>query len=201
MNARNTFIALALAKLALTALVALGLNGCTYSSSTSTAEQAVTEAVVHQTVSAYHQASLSYSGTYVGDISLECESAGSVEVWEFPTGGGACIAIDSQSCSFHSDGRDITVATEAEICGSTQLLLSEAPAGFETLMAENHVELSGHVVVDSRNVDRDCEFDLVLTALHDYSPTHASYDLQVDGTVCGRQISTVVSVDLSVTVY
>jgi len=28
MNARNTFIALALVKLALTALVALGLNGC-----------------------------------------------------------------------------------------------------------------------------------------------------------------------------
>lgn len=171
----------------------LSLGGCRGGAVKELTEQQVAEALVSQSISTYNEVAVSVS---VNDrsVDMSCASGGSVEWSETSTSESeVCYTTDSRGCAFATgNGRSFTVEGESTLCGSDDFAVSEGE-----VYSGQDFRIAGNASVDTESTEpRSCDYDLAVSNAVTRDGG-SSYDVTVEGTLCGRPFST--SFDVYVT--
>ena len=163
-------------------------------------DEAMAEAMLTQVISGYHEASLTLSTDHIEEFSVECATQGSVDWSQYDDGGDICLTVDSSACSFSSaEAGSLEIETSLELCGNADLAIEDSD-GVDTLIATQSLDLIGTVEVTRNSLTRDCDFELSIDAIEEADGNSSHYEVDVSGTLCDRDYSASVTIDLSASV-
>lgn len=163
-------------------------------------EQTLAEAIVNNSISGYHTASVTVTGEDVGTIAVSCAAGGELSVSENEGGDTeVCLSLSSQSCSFDLNLVSLYLENTGTLCGSADLALAESD-GITVLAGESEVTLAGDATVTTGIGSRTCTYDLTLSGFSESTSSSGHYDVTAEGTLCGNaSFSGTIEIDLSVT--